>query len=103
MLGSGPPCGRLPALSEVVKLPTHSLVPPARQGDGMAAAPAAPGRLLLPGTSDQTVCLLSHKHKGWSKVVLPAGCLVNALPGAQEAPARTLLSADDSCTAPTTV
>lgn len=65
VLGSRPWRGRLPALSEVVKLPTRSLVPLARRGDGMAAspaAPAAPGGLLLLGTSSQTMCLFSQKQ-----------------------------------------
>lgn len=51
-LGTLPCCGKLPGLSEVVKLPARSLVPPAKRGDTAASrgGPGAPGRLLLPRT-----------------------------------------------------
>lgn len=60
--------GRLPALSEAVKLPARAFVPPARRGDRTTASQAAPGaagRLLLPGTRwPNRVPPLSQKWDG---------------------------------------
>lgn len=83
----------------------HTL--PCASGDGDRCCPSSSScSREAPASWDKWpshVPLLSCRNKGWSEVVLPAGCLVSALPGAQEAPAPVLLSTDDSCTAPTAV